>query len=71
MKYPGFNYTIPKLIRELKPNPASTSVVADYTIPKLIRELKPFSWVAVASFYYTIPKLIRELKHVPPSWHCS
>ena len=32
------NYTIPKLIRELKPETLTQRLLYDYTIPKLIRE---------------------------------
>ena len=35
------DYTIPKLIRELKPQVFASSKHKNYTIPKLIRELKP------------------------------
>ena len=36
-------YTIPKLIRELKPETEANVNRTYYTIPKLIRELKPIA----------------------------
>ena len=56
------DYTIPKLIRELKRRTAGVFGAIYYTIPKLIRELKQVCAVSSAHTYYTIPKLIRELK---------
>ena len=56
------NYTIPKLIRELKRGLLCGVSRADYTIPKLIRELKRYAAYRHNAVHYTIPKLIRELK---------
>ena len=58
------DYTIPKLIRELKLVKLFHLAVFYYTIPKLIRELKPDGAARVRRCDYTIPKLIRELKRV-------
>ena len=56
------DYTIPKLIRELKRVYSKILHDSNYTIPKLIRELKLDERIELRALDYTIPKLIRELK---------
>ena len=43
------NYTIPKIKRELKPQPVAAGKNRDYTIPKIKRELKRYSFISKIS----------------------
>ena len=50
-----YNYTIPKIKRELKRGLSYSDIARDYTIPKIKRELKPHLWSPICriELYHT------------------